>query len=398
MKASIPLTGCITLSFTGGDILRTLDELSAAGISVLHCQYISELEMVITIRWKDYEKVKTIADRRGDSIRAAGRSGLYWLLKTLGKRPVLLVGAIMLLAVSMWLPSRVLFVRVAGNTSVPSAYILEAAEEIGISFGASRRDVRSEQIKNALLEAVPELQWAGVNTIGCVAEIAVRERAMEELPKPDSGFGHVIAGMDGFILSATVTRGSLLCVPGQSVAAGDVLISGYTDCGLSIRAEQAQGEIFAATRRNLGLVAPASGIAVVQTEDANRKISLLIGKKRINLWKDSGIWDTTCDRMYEEYYITLPGGFRLPFGLCLERYQSRRETQTTVNPEQTKTRMTDLAEDYLKGQMVSGAIRDSHVSFTEQEGIIQMTGEYSCVEMIGFRQRLEIGEENGESN
>ena len=52
----------------------------------------------------------------------------------------------------------------------------------------------------------------------------------------------------------------------------------------------------------------------------------------------------------------------------------------------------------LKGQMVSGTIRDSHVSFTEQEGIIQMTGQYSCVEMIGFMQRLEIGDTNGEDN
>jgi hypothetical protein len=251
-------------------------------------------------------------------------------------------------------------------------------------------------MKNALLEAVPELQWAGVNTIGCVAEISVRERAMEELPEEITGFSHIIAGTDGFILSATVTRGSLLCAPGQSVSAGEILISGYTDCGLSIRAEQAQGEILAATRRQLDVIAPASSLTVTMEEVTKRKISLLIGKKRINLWKDSGIWDTTCDRMYEEYYITLPGGFQLPFGLSLEQYPSRLAVKCSANRERIQSLMTDMAEAYLKEQMISGTIRDSDVSFIEQEGIIQMTGEYSCVEMIGFPQPAEIGEENGE--
>ena len=89
-------------------------------------------------------------------------------------RPVLLAGLGILFLLAMYLPSRVLFIRVEGNMQIPDRQILAAAEECGIRFGASRREVRSEKVKNALLSSVPQLQWAGVNTAGCVATISVR--------------------------------------------------------------------------------------------------------------------------------------------------------------------------------------------------------------------------------
>ena len=36
--------------------------------------------------------------------------------------------------------------------------------------------IRSEKVKNSLLQRIPQLQWAGINTDGCVAVISVREK------------------------------------------------------------------------------------------------------------------------------------------------------------------------------------------------------------------------------
>ena len=96
--------------------------------------------------------------------------------------------------------------------------------------------------------------------------------------------------------------------------------------------------------------------------------------------------------MYEEYYITLPGGFHLPIGWCVERYTSRELTERTLEHESREKLLSGSAEAYLKNQMLSGTIRKSGLTFEEGEGILQMTGEFDCVEMIGFMQRLEIGE------
>jgi sporulation protein YqfD len=391
-----PFLGKVSVGITGADIPGTLDLATGRGISICGSTAVDELSAVVTVSRRDFPILLEICEKRGDMARLLGHRGLYWHLKGCFQRPVLVLGLLFYLLLSPYLPSRVFFVRVVGNTSVSDNRILEVAENCGIAFGASRRAVRSERMKNALLEAVPELQWAGVNTRGCVAEITVRERQQDEKPPEQGRFGHVIARRDGVILSATATRGSLLCVPGQAISAGEILISGYTDTGLSIRAEQAAGEIFAATRHTLQVITPDYCLRKGEYGGKKRKISLLIGKKRINLWKDSGIWDTTCDRMYAEYYITLPGGFRLPFGWSVERYMARSFVRSQMDAVQELLNHT--GESYLTDQMVSGVIRSADLSFEEQEGLVQMTGEYRCEEMIGYFRQTEIGDTNGKDH
>ena len=83
----------------------------------------------------------------------------------------MVIGLCLLLLLVCILPTRVLFMRVEGNESIPENLILEAAEDCGIRFGASRSAVRSEKVKNGILSRISELQWVGVNTKGCIAVI-----------------------------------------------------------------------------------------------------------------------------------------------------------------------------------------------------------------------------------
>lgn len=390
--------GQLTVELTGADIPGTLHALSERGIILLKTIPIDELTVRINIGRKDYPRIREIAEKRGDTLVVRNRMGLYWKFRELRKRPVLILGLCLLLILTAFLPTRIFFVQVEGNVVIPTRLILEKAGECGIGFGASRRAVRSERMKNTLLEAVPQLQWAGVNTRGCVAVISVRERAEEQKTAEPSAFGHIVALMDGYILSCTATKGNLICGPGQAVVEGQILISGYTDTGLCIRAEQAQGEIYGRTIRTLELITPSGTVKKTDKDEEGRKISLLIGKKRINLWKDSGIWDTTCDRMYEEYYITLPGGFQLPAALTVERFVSRELSETEIPQAEAERLLESTAQRYLKEQMLAGSIQDSQPEFTAEPGIVQMAGKFDCVELIGVMQRLQIGEKNGENN
>ena len=391
-------TAQLTVELTGADIPGTLRMLSERGITLLKTIPMDDLTVRINIGRKDYPRIREIAEKRGDTLVVRNRIGLYWKFRELLNRPVLILGLCLLLILSAYLPTRIFFVQVEGNVVIPTRLILEKAGACGIGFGASRRAVRSERMKNTLLEAVPQLQWAGVNTRGCVAVISVRERAEEQETAEPSAFGHIVALMDGYILSCTATKGNLICGPGQAVVEGQILISGYTDTGLCIRAEQAQGEIYGRTIRSLELITPSGTVKKTDKDAEGRKISLLIGKKRINLWKDSGIWDTTCDRMYEEYYITLPGGFQLPMALTVERYVSRELSDAEIPQVEAEQLLESTAKRYLKDQMLAGSIQDSQPEFTAEPGIVQMAGKFDCVELIGVMQRLQIGETNGENN
>ncbi|MDO5399870.1 MAG: sporulation protein YqfD [Eubacteriales bacterium] len=386
------ITGICRVEVTSADCTALLAAVNRAGIAVSRLEGMDDLTVCFHIRRRDMKKLSSLCQRRGARLRVLGREGLYWTGLGLLRRPVLLVGLAMLMALGLYLPTRVLFIRVEGNEAVPARQILAAAEDCGVGFGASRRYVRSEKVKNALLGAIPELGWAGVNTSGCTAVISVRERT-EAKQTAQALPAAIVASRDGFILSADVTQGTALFQTGQTVRRGQTLISGFTDCGICIRATGAEGEIFAQTRRELETVTPVTCLVRGQKGDLRRKISLRYRKKRINLWKDSGICDTTCGRMYREFYITLPGGFRLPIALCVEEYTCWSVEEARADRTRAEAALDSFGASYLRSQMISGQILQKQQRFSEAEGLYRLEGTYDCTEMIGRAQK--IGETNG---
>ena len=367
--------------------------LDQSGIELRDIRVPDEITLIVSIRRRQRKKLMKICQQKGLEAKITQRNGLYWHLSALLHRPVLLTGVLAMLLLGFYVPSRIFFVRVEGNTTLPTRLILETAAECGIRFGANRRAVRSEQMKNALLETMPQLQWAGINTQGCVAVITVKQR---QDPTPSEGrgpVGSIIASRDGIIASVTATKGNAICKVGQAVKAGQILISGYTDCGISIKAEGAKGEIYAQTNRQLAVIYPTDRQQRVENSGSTKKYSLIIGKNRINLYFGSGISDGSCVKMYEENYMTLPGGYVLPIGLVTEHWTSYSCIETTT--EDTQGICAIFARSYLTSQMVAGRILSESTEQNQMDNAVILTGQYACLEMIGQFRTEEIIKPNG---
>ena len=389
------LSGMVEAEITSGDIPAMLAAISREGIRMESVSDVQDLKVRICVCRSDYRKLTRICDRRGDSLFIVQRHGLYWKWKAFVKRPVLWAGIMLLLLWIVFVPTRVFFFRVEGNERIPEKRILEAAEQCGMAVGASRREVRSERMKNALLQELPELQWAGINTYGCVGVISVRERSITTEKQTAGMMGNIVALRDGIVSSCTATRGTLLCHTGQAVMQGQVLISGYTDCGLLIQATGAEGEVYGTTNRKIIAVMPET-YAVKQFSGAEKQqYSLLIGKKRIKLWKDSGISDSSCGRIYEENYITLPGGFQLPFGLATDTWILASVAGRQAADFDAETYLRDFARNYICQQMIAGNVETEEIDIVTDNDIYRLAGEYVCTEMIGKWQAEQIGETNG---
>lgn len=392
------IAGLLELEVTSAEPERTLDSITSAGVIVYSARQESFLTYRIRIRRNDQRKVSEVVDRMGGAWKVKRKIGLYWVVKGLLFRPVLFTGIGILLAASVYLPSRVLFVRVEGNTTVDTREILMAAEYCGIEFGASRREVRSEKVKNNLLEKVPDLQWAGVNTSGCVATISVRERQVPRTDEQEDVVSNLIAARDGYIVSATITQGTSLFQVGQTVRAGQMLVSGYTDCNRVIQAGRAEGEIYAQTQREITVITPSHTLSRIEKNLSGRSVSLLLGKKQIILWKDSGISSTTCGRMYKEYPITLPGGFQLPVAICVDSYFDGKTQVHSVNELDAQSQLMEFAEKYVSSQMIAGQILKRTQEISYQQDICGLSATYVCVEMIGRVQPEQMGDTNGKES
>lgn len=392
------LAGSLDAMLISADISGALNSITNAGITLIDTKILDDLTVIITFKRSDFQCIRQLCLRRGEQLKLQRWHGIYWTIKGLLKRPLLIFGMALFAFLSIYLPTKVLFVRIEGNEVIPSRKILEVSTKCGIYFGSSRQDVRSERVKNALLEAMPELQWVGVNTKGCVAVISVRERAVTNSDGKDEGVSSIVASRDGVIANITVTKGSASCKIGQAIKKGDLLISGYSDCGLCIRAEHADGEIFAHTQREITQITPCEWSYRNDENDISVKYGLIIGKKRINFCKGSGISDGSCVKMYEENYITLPGGFVLPIAFTKETYIRSDLSNGQISAESASLLLTESAKAYLHQQMIAGEILTQEEYITQNGGIYQMDGHYACSEMIGVQRDEEIIKPYGKSN
>ena len=391
------IAGQVVLQLVSADIPGVLLAVSIAGIRILHSEPEDDMTIRLTIDRRDLPAVIRLTQKRGEQLSVLSRRGIYWTVRQGIRRPVLLVAVLVLLFLTLFLPTRILFVRVEGNETIPGRQILAAAEECGIRFGAAGREVRSEKVKNRLLERIAGLQWAGVNIKGCVVTISVRERRMEPTLNSAKDVSSLVAARAGLILSCTVTAGTGQCAPGQAVQQGQVLISGYTDCGLVLQATRAEGEVYAQTYRPVTAVAMSRGYRPVETGQTSRSYSLILGKKRINFANSSRICDATCGRMYKEYYITLPGGFVLPIALAVQTHICREAVPFDKDPRRLQEKLSVFAREYVSTQMISGQIDHTDTMWESADGICILRADYLCREMICKRVQERKVSINGKS-
>ena len=389
--------GTLRIKLTGADVTGSMRAINGLGIQVREIEFIDEFHVLFYIGRKSFPALRGCAEKRGDRVEILRTDGLFWSIPRMVRRPVLIAGIMLLLFCSLYLPGRILFVSVEGNSILPDRKILEAAENCGIVFGASRRSLRSEAVKNALLSELPELQWAGVNTVGCRAVITVRERSQSGESKKITPLSNIVAARDAVINSITVTKGSSLCVPGQAVKRGQFLISGYTDSGLVLTATGAEGEVMGFTSRGLEAVMPRFHTERVSTTAETAKYSIRIGKKRINFYKGSGISHGSCVKMYLKYVLTLPGGFELPVAFVKECISDSIVADVICAPE-AATRLSGFAENYLKRQMVAGVVHSAAEQVEITDDLIRLSGRYVCSEVIGRYQNEMIGEYHGKND
>lgn len=382
------LSGMVEVELTSADPSGALRAINGIGMEIYSVRQLGDLTLLFSLRRSDLKRLRSLSKKRGEQLRLSHRSGLYWAAKQLFRRPVLLLGLLLITVLTLYLPTHIYFVEVEGNYTVSANLILEKAAQCGISFGAERRELRSEKMKNALLQAIPELQWAGINTYGCRAVISVRERPASEGQIEDKRVCSIVAARDGVIQEITVKQGNRVCAVGQAVKAGQVLISGYTDCGICIRATHAEGEVFAETSREMTSVMPLLYTQKGEIIRQEKKYSLLIGKKQINFFKDSGISPTTCDKMYSVNYITLPGGFQLPIAIVTENRIYYETASVTMDETKAEDCILHFSDRYLIGTMTAGQIQQKSESVEWTDGLCCLRGQYACLEMIG-KTRLE---------
>jgi hypothetical protein len=119
MKQFTTASGFITVRLTSADISGLMRRLTDAGILLFHIQYQDALNVNLWLRRTDFEKLKITAEQQGTAIKIIKKSGIYWIIRSILCRTILILGVTLILLLSWFIPTRVFFVSVQGNTTIP---------------------------------------------------------------------------------------------------------------------------------------------------------------------------------------------------------------------------------------------------------------------------------------
>ena len=392
------ISGIVRLKITSGDISGSLSAITAAGIILHEIVYDTDLCIIAMVTASDYWKICKLIDKRGDKCEVISKSGFVFFCRQLYRRTALIFGICLLIVLTIWIPRRIFFIQIEGNKTVNQKSILLSAQNNGVRFGCLRSELRSDEIKNKIIEDIPMLDWVGITTRGCVATVHVSEKqTYTELTEDDCIVSSIVATRDGIVDHVTATKGTVLCKPGSAVYEGQILISGYEDCGRILKGSNAQGEVYAKTFYVTEAISPREYQQRTEISETKSFWTLQIGKKFINFSKDSGISPTTCVKMYEERYLTLPGGFELP--VCLIRqYVIEYDTQEEILSAESARWMSSAMETFIRNQMIAGDILSGRDYSECLDDIFYMSSRYACFEQIGIRKIEESWKEYGKDS
>ncbi|MDR1065712.1 MAG: sporulation protein YqfD [Oscillospiraceae bacterium] len=353
-----------------------------------------DVELRADMRVSGFRRLRGLSLGHGFELRRVARRGAPSAIKKLRRRYVLIAGLAMCALLTRALSLFVWDIRVLGNESVPDSRILEALKTLGFSYGSFGPGVRSEELANELILEIPELSWFAVNIRGSRADVLVRER----IPKPEivsrDTPSVVVAARSGVITKISVLEGTALVKPGDTVEKGGILVTGR-DSGNS--SGPALAEIQARTWYEFSACMPVKTTVKRFTGEKKRRRSLIIAGKKINLYFNSGILWSECDKIIDRRSLTLPGGASLPVALVTESYlryepvvtKQSRERAESILRAGLEARLRSELDARLSAELVGGG-DISAVAWESREdgGVMTVTLRAECSEQIAVTRAL----------
>lgn len=336
----------------------------------------------ISIQKKNWEQVSAVAERVQEGAELLGEHGLFCHFRGLKKRKLFVFSVLLCFGLAYLLPNFVWCLHVEGNVTVPEQQILRELQELGIGFGTWGPSIVPQDLKNQMLNRVPALEWLTVNQSGGLATVVVRER------QPSTGIvdrrrvTNLIASRDCILTRIEVLSGQAVCEAGQSVRTGELLVSGYADWEHCIQATRALGEIYGRTWRRQDAVIPAGWDFQSGLIGTHTRCALLIGRRRINLFQNSGIWCPECDKMVTYHQLSLPGGYSFPLTLVVETAVERTVTSGGLKQREAEAVLKAGTAAAVQADMVAGEIVREDLKVRRTGGVYELTGVYECHEMV----------------
>ncbi|MCI9445482.1 MAG: sporulation protein YqfD [Oscillospiraceae bacterium] len=378
------LKGEVTGRVESGFPERVLNLCAEYGVAFWNLNWESPVAFTFTMTRRDWKRLRRLSKNIDCEMAAVSWRGTPFFLGRMRYR-VGLWATLLACTIGLFFGSFFIWdFEIEGNVNVSQQEILRALEKHGVGFGTYGFSVDSPELRNYMLLEIPELSYIAVNVNGCRAYVQVRERIFAPEIVDKKKAGNTVAAKDALVTAVQPWDGEKQVLPGTTVKAGQLLISGVVENDFAgARYLRGMGKVYGRTWYHLQCRVPLTVREKTYTGSEKVQRALLVGKKRINLYIGSSILGDTCDKITNWSKWELPGGVALPVTMVTETLRPYEVTEQQRSRQEALALAEEALDARLAGYLDEGEILSREVSSEVVDGDLVVTLSAECEEQIG---------------
>lgn len=388
------LRGVVRVQVQGRFPERLVNLCAQQGIVFWGADWQDAHTVTLSLHARQLSAFRSLGERAGCTMEVVGGRGLPFFLRRFRRRYAFLAGLALSLLCVCLLSQVVLYVEVEGNETVSTAEILGELRRLGLRPGVYGPGLELKQMAQEALLDLKELSWLTINLHGTRAQVIVREAVQPPEIVSESGWSSVVSEADGIVLRIEPHRGEALVKAGDTIAKGDVLISGtvtmrppqYSDLPLRYYQTRARGKVWARTWRTLEAKIPLT--AQMKDYDGGKQTCCALNffGRHMVFYRNSSISGSFYDKITDVYPLHIPGGGLLPVSLVRERVRSYQVRSVQIDREAAQ----ELLERELSARLAALVGEDAAVDTVQYSA--RVSGGWLSV-CLSAECREEVGRE-----
>lgn len=223
-------TGFIEIRLSGNGLERFINLCGKRQILLWDiCWKQNEIICKTTVR--GFKAMKPMARKTHTKVRILSKSGVPFLFFRYRKRTWFLPGLGLAVFLLMLSSGYIWKINIEGNSRISDEKILQVMQEHAWYYGTRKTAIDPEEIETQLRNTFSEIAWSSIDIKGTCMTVFIKENLLlEERDNAQSAdsqeAAHMVADMDGTVVSIVTRQGMPAVTAGTQVKKGDVLISG----------------------------------------------------------------------------------------------------------------------------------------------------------------------------
>lgn len=312
-------------------------------------------------------------------------NGLPVILNKYKSRAGLLIGALIFFVMFYIFSLYVWKIDIVGCKTITKQEIMTRINECGLNIANQKSRLDLKQIENNFLKGYSDVSWVSINIKGTVATVEIRENTRKVKKLDTTQPCSIYASRDGVIASVKAYMGYSVVNIGDTVTAGDLLISGdYTDkYGVNYKLHS-MGTVMANTTHTYNVTVDYSSTEQVKTGKSKTFYKLKLATFSIPLYFNKNI-------LYNNYSLNINNIYFEPFkNLVLPFYIEKSTYTQTQTVKTTKSSDVALQDAYekirdIESNLVGIKIVDKEYQQKVYNDRVELKATLSCYEDIGVK-------------